>query len=67
MKRRFDPQAALAELVRTGADDRFDIAIDYRGNWFYRGSKIERIELVKLFSTVLNRAADGSYWLITPV
>jgi hypothetical protein len=26
-----------------------------------------RIELVKLFATVLRREADGSYWLVTPV
>jgi hypothetical protein len=37
------------------------------GQWHYRGSPIHRIELVKLFATVLRREADGSYWLITPV
>lgn len=67
MKRAFDPQAALRELVRDGATDRFDIAIDYHGQWFYQRSTIDRIELVRLFASVLNRASDGSYWLLTPV
>jgi hypothetical protein len=37
------------------------------GDWLYRGSPIRRIELVKLFASVLRRGADGGYWLITPV
>jgi hypothetical protein len=37
------------------------------GTWFYRGSPIGRIALVKLFATVLHREADGTYWLTTPV
>jgi uncharacterized protein len=37
------------------------------GDWLYRGSPIRRIELVKLFASVLRREADGSYWLVTPV
>ena len=32
----------------------------------YRGSPIGRRELVCLFSSVLKREADGSYWLETP-
>jgi hypothetical protein len=36
------------------------------GTWWYRGSPIERIELVKLFASVLRREPDGSYWLVTP-
>jgi hypothetical protein len=36
------------------------------GDWLYRGSPIRRIELVKLFASVLRREGDG-YWLITPV
>jgi hypothetical protein len=36
------------------------------GTWLYRGSPIRRIELVKLFASVLRREADGSYWLVTP-
>ena len=43
-----------------------DISIDRDGSWFYRGTPIKRAALVKLFSSVLHRAADGTYWLITP-
>jgi len=44
-----------------------ELAIDRDGTWFYRGSPIRRMALVKLFATVLRREADGSYWLQTPV
>lgn len=37
------------------------------GTWLYRGTPINRIELVKLFASVLRREPDGSYWLVTPV
>ena len=36
------------------------------GTWLYRGSSIERKELVCLFASVLRRASDGSWWLRTP-
>jgi uncharacterized protein len=36
------------------------------GTWFYRGSPIGRLSLVKLFASVLRREADGRYWLVTP-
>ena len=44
----------------------FDITIARDGTWHYRGSPIGRLPLVRLFSTVLLRASDGSYWLQTP-
>ena len=37
------------------------------GTWLYRGSIIGRKELVCLFSSVLKREEDGSFWLETPV
>ncbi len=43
-----------------------DIHIDLEGIWFYHGSPIGRKELVKLFSSVLQRDKSGKYWLITP-
>lgn len=43
-----------------------DMRIDREGVWHYRGSPIGRKALVRLFSTVLKREADGSYWLVTP-
>jgi hypothetical protein len=36
------------------------------GTWLYRGSPIERKELVCLFASVLKREPDGSFWLETP-
>ncbi|HER26188.1 MAG TPA: DUF1285 domain-containing protein [Rhodospirillales bacterium] len=45
----------------------FDIRIDRTGQWHYHGSPIGRIELVKLFSTVLQRDEKGDFYLITPV
>ena len=36
------------------------------GTWFYRGSKIQRPEMVRLFSTVLRRD-DDRFVLVTPV
>ena len=43
-----------------------DMRIARDGTWFYRGSPIERLPLVKLFASVLRREPDGSYWLVTP-
>jgi hypothetical protein len=37
------------------------------GTWYYHGSPIDRKELVRLFARVRARAADGSFWLVTPV
>jgi hypothetical protein len=36
------------------------------GTWMYRGSPINRKELVCLFASVLKREADGSFFLETP-
>jgi hypothetical protein len=44
-----------------------DMRIARDGTWFYRGSPINRIPLVKLFASVLRREDDGTYWLVTPV
>ncbi len=44
-----------------------DIRIGRDGTWFYHGTPIGRKALVKLFSTVLQRDANGDYWLVTPV
>jgi hypothetical protein len=47
-------------------DEAYDIRIARDGTWFYHGSPIGRIALVKLFSTVLKRDDAGDFWLITP-
>ena len=36
------------------------------GVWFYRGSPIGRLPLVKLFASVLRKDADGKHYLVTP-
>lgn len=37
------------------------------GTWFHDGGPIRREAMVRLFSTVLRREADGSHVLVTPV
>jgi uncharacterized protein len=55
--RRRPPPAELGDL---------DMRIARDGTWFYRGSPINRMPLVKLFASVLRREPDGLYWLVTP-
>ena len=43
-----------------------DIRIVKDGSWFYEGSKINRMSLVKLFSSILKKEGD-KYFLVTPV
>ena len=43
-----------------------DMCIDSHGIWHYMGSPIGRLELIKLFSTVMRRDNIGDHWLITP-
>jgi hypothetical protein len=51
------PPAELTDL---------DMRIARDGTWYYRGSPINRIPLVKLFASVLHREGDGNFWLVTP-
>ena len=44
----------------------YDIRIASNGDWYHEGTKIQRIEIVKLFASVLNKRDDNKYWLITP-
>ncbi|MFO1039419.1 MAG: DUF1285 domain-containing protein [Geminicoccaceae bacterium] len=62
----FDPAAVLAGLAGGPGCGDFEMRIDRAGSWHYRGSPIGRLPLVKLFATVLHRAPDGAYWLVTP-
>lgn len=55
--------AALHEIISCDSD--FRISRD--GTWHHQGSPIGRQAMVRLFSTILARDADGSYWLRTPV
>ena len=36
------------------------------GTWYYQGSPINRLPLVKLFASALRQENDGDYWLVTP-
>jgi hypothetical protein len=45
----------------------FPIHIARDGTWWHEGSPIRRKAMVKLFASVLHRAEDGSYQLVTPV
>lgn len=44
-----------------------DMEIRQDGTWFYMGTPIGRMPLVKLFSTVLRKDEDGKTYLVTPV
>ncbi len=46
---------------------KIDMVIKRDGSWFYMGTPINRPAMVRLFSTILRREADGSYVLVTPV
>lgn len=73
--------ASLADIARAVAEKRLppvdqwnpthcgdsDMRIARDGTWFHMGTPIGRPALVKLFSTILRREADGSYVLVTPV
>ena len=43
-----------------------NIRIDRSGKWFYNGSPIARKVMVSLFASLLMRAKDGAYWLVSP-
>ena len=66
--------AAPAAAAASAADRRmfenicgdFGLSIRRDGTWYYRGSPIGRMPLVKLFASVLRRDDAGDYWLITP-
>jgi uncharacterized protein len=57
------PPVASWHPERTG-DSAMRIAAD--GTWFHEGSPITRPNMVRLFSTILRREADGSHVLVTP-
>lgn len=42
-----------------------DIRIRRDGTWYHEGTQIARREIVRLFSTILRKDADG-FWLVTP-
>ena len=61
-----DGDAAFRKLSQPVPQE-FDIRIAADGSWYHEGGLIGRPALVRLFSTVLRREEDGTYWLVTPV
>ena len=71
---------SLAEVARALADKRLppverwnpthcgdsEMRIAADGSWYHQGSAIRRPEMVRLFSSILRREADGGYVLVTP-
>ncbi|MCW1403626.1 DUF1285 domain-containing protein [Novosphingobium sp. MW5] len=45
-------------------DSEMRIATD--GKWFHQGGEITRPAMVRAFSSLLRRDADGQHWLVTP-
>ena len=62
LERRLPPVDQWAP-EKTGHSD-MRIAAD--GTWFHEGSAITRENMVRLFSTILRREANGSHALVTP-
>jgi hypothetical protein len=54
------------ERATTAQCGNLGIRIDRQGRWSYRGSPIARREMVCLFASMLSRAEDGGYLLMTP-
>ena len=44
----------------------YDIRIAANGDWYHEGTRIQRLELIKLFASVLSKRDDNNYWLTTP-
>ncbi|MEL6236137.1 MAG: DUF1285 domain-containing protein [Pseudomonadota bacterium] len=62
--RRGPPPVHLWDPPYCGA---LDIRIARDGLWYYLGTPIGRMPLVKLFASILRRDADDAYYLVTPV
>jgi uncharacterized protein len=72
---------SLAEIVRLADEKRLPpveqwdpqhcghsgMRIARDGTWYHEGSPIGRAAMVRLFSTILRREADGRFVLVTPV
>ena len=62
-----NPTQTNFDRLRLIDEKRFDIRISTDGRWFHEGDEIHRIEMVKLFASVLMRDQAGDHWLVTPV
>lgn len=64
-----DPSGRKLPPVEQWSPERsadIDMEIRADGSWWHEGGRINRKKLVKLFSTILRKDADGSHWLVTP-
>lgn len=61
-----DVDALAKGIGHPPMEEQYDIRIARDGTWFHNGDPIRRLELAKLFSTVLRRDDAGDFWLITP-
>ncbi|WP_233356115.1 DUF1285 domain-containing protein [Henriciella aquimarina] len=64
-----DPDGRKLPPVEQWSPERsvdIDMEIRADGSWWHEGGRINREKLVKLFSTILRKDADGSVWLVTP-
>lgn len=43
-----------------------EMRITADGKWYHQGGEITRPAMVRAFSSLLRRDADGSHWLVTP-
>ena len=55
----------VMDALKACGEGEFRITKD--GIWHHQGTVIHRINLVKLFATILQRDEQGQYWLVTPV
>ena len=62
-----EPSVAPVEKWNPDFSGEMDMRIARNGDWFYKGNKLARAALVKLFSTILRKDDDGHYYLVTPV
>lgn len=67
LERIADAVSGKSQIREANENRHFQMRIARDGIWYYQGTPINRMPLVKLFSTVLRREEDGRYWLVTPV
>jgi uncharacterized protein len=67
LERIADAVSGKSQIREQETNRHFQMRIARDGTWFYQGTPINRMPMVKLFSTVLRREEDGRYWLVTPV
>lgn len=61
-----DDRLPPVEQWHPAHEGRIDIRIDGDGRWWHEGGEITRPAMVRAFSRLLRREADGGYVLVTP-